>query len=98
METNIYILPFIITQDTKMQWFQFRINHLILGTNWLLNKNNNNYDSKCYFCKIEIETVQHIFWNCEKVKLLLAEFQNSLKRSNVQLNYAKECIIIVKTY
>jgi len=63
------------------------------STNWLLNKINNNHDSKCYFCKIEIETVQNMFWNCEKVKLSLAEFQNSLKRSNVQLNFTKETYI-----
>jgi len=90
---QIYKLPFIITQDTKLQSFQFRINHLILGTNWLLNKINSNHDSKCHFCKLGIDTVQHIFWDCEKVKLLLAEFQTSLKHGNVQLIFTKDTLI-----
>ena len=36
---QIYILPFKATACTKLHWFQFRINHNILATNYFLKKN-----------------------------------------------------------
>ena len=35
---HIYILPFKATACTKLHWFQFRINHNILATNYFLKK------------------------------------------------------------
>ena len=35
---QIYILPFKVTACTKLHWFQFRINHNILATNYFLKK------------------------------------------------------------
>ena len=35
---QIYILPFKATACTKLHWFQFRINHNILATNYFLKK------------------------------------------------------------
>jgi hypothetical protein len=32
---EIFKLPFIVTQNTKLQWLQYRINQRILGTNKL---------------------------------------------------------------
>jgi hypothetical protein len=37
---EIYRLPFITTKSSKLQWFQYRIIHRILGTNSLLYKIN----------------------------------------------------------
>ena len=39
---NIYINPFRLTSDTKLHWFQFRVNHRILTTNTFLAKININ--------------------------------------------------------
>ena len=36
---QIYILPFKATACTKLHWFQFRIIHNILATNYFLKKN-----------------------------------------------------------
>ena len=41
LTTNIYFIydiPFSCTKDPKLQWLQHRINHRILGTNYLLVK------------------------------------------------------------
>jgi hypothetical protein len=35
---EIFKLPFIVTQNTKLKWLQYRINQRILGTNTLLYK------------------------------------------------------------
>ena len=59
---RIYEMLFIISKDNKLQSFQSRINHFILGTNYLLNKKIPTFDNKCQFCKAEEETIEHIFW------------------------------------
>ena len=32
----VYEQPFFLTKDSMLQWFQYRINHRILGTNRLM--------------------------------------------------------------
>ena len=34
----LFELPFLIINDVKVQWFQYRLIHRILGTNGLLSK------------------------------------------------------------
>lgn len=72
---NIFGLPFKVTKDTNLRWLQTRINHRILGTNYLLLKMNLKATDKCTFCLEEKETVKHIFWDCECV----AYFWDGLK-------------------
>ena len=90
----IYKLPFTITTNTKLQWFQVRINHSILGTNWLLNKINSNTNPNCSFCSKEIETIEHIFWECNIVKILLQQFQYSINKYNIGFNMSKNKFIL----
>ena len=56
------------TRDTKLRWFQFRILHYILTTNRSVSKYIVNQNHLCTFCNTESETIQHLFWGCEKVK------------------------------
>jgi hypothetical protein len=59
-----YSLPFITTKSSKLQWFQYRIIHRILGTNSLLYKISKKPNDKCSFCS-EVERIEHIFWSCK---------------------------------
>jgi hypothetical protein len=65
---QIYILPFKATACRKLHWFQFRINHNILATNYFLKKIKIIDDANCNFCQKENETIEHIFWGCENVQ------------------------------
>ena len=67
----IYKLPFKTTLDSKMQWFQTRINHRIVGTNWLLNKINSKNNHNCCFCRHSTETIEHLLYECKYVQTLL---------------------------
>ena len=70
LTTNIYFIydiPFSCTKDPKLQWQQHRINHRILGTNYLLVKMRINNSELCSFCNTEQETLIHLFWNCTHV-------------------------------
>ena len=76
----IFSLPFLATKDTYIQWFQFRINNRILGTNNFLYKIKYIDCANCTFCSNDQETVEHLFWNCPKVQQLV---KNYLKHDNV---------------
>jgi hypothetical protein len=59
---EIYSLPFITTKSSKLQWFQYRIIHIILGTNSLLYKINKKPNDKCSFCLEEVETTEQTYF------------------------------------
>ena len=68
--SDIFILPFKTTLNSKLRWFQYRIIHNILPTNaWLFKINLKDVDV-CTFCHKEKETITHIFANCEVVNVL----------------------------
>ena len=72
-------LPFVITKETQLQWFQTRINHCILGTNILLHKINNTHTDICSFCKDSIETIEDL----NNVKNILINFETTLNEHNI---------------
>ena len=72
---EIYRLPFIKTKSSKLQWFQYRIIHRILGANSLLHKINQKPNDKCSVCLEEVETIEHIFLSCNKISKLGKTFK-----------------------
>ena len=82
---EIYRLPFITTKSSKLQWFQNRIIHRI-HTNSLLYKINQKPNDKCSFCLKEVETIEHIFWSCNKIYKLWEDLNNwILKKTEIEL-------------
>ena len=69
-----YILPFKCSKSTDIQWFQYRILHRILATNLFLYKIKYINSDKCSFCKLEPESMEHLFYECQ----LVQEFWNSV--------------------
>ena len=74
----MYRLLFITTKSSKLQWFQCRIIHRILGTNSLLYKINQKPNDKCSFWLEEVETIEHIFWSCNKISKLWEDLNNCI--------------------
>ena len=72
-------MVFSLTNDTKLRWFQTRINHRILGTNYLLRKMNISDNDLCSFCHNESETLVHLFYECQIIKRFWKETQNLVK-------------------
>ena len=48
------------TVDTSLQWFQFKVVHRILVTNYTLQKMKIRDDNKCTFCENFPETIEHL--------------------------------------
>ena len=90
---KIFSIPFKDFKETKMTWFQSRINHSILGTNSLVHKIDNNHSDKCNACSNEVETIIHIFWECKKTQEFLIEFEKKLDTLHISINYNKSTFL-----
>ena len=55
-------IPFRITRDTNLQWFQYSFVHRNIGTNSLLLQIGYFTIVHCTLCQPECETIQHILW------------------------------------
>ena len=90
---QIYILPFKATACTKLHWFQFRINHNILATNYFLKKIKMIDDANCNFCQKENETIEHIFGGCENVQNLLGQVNSWFGDKYINQAFLKKTLI-----
>ena len=75
---KMFVLPFKVTKEISLRWLQVRINHRILGTNYYLSKMNLVVSDRCTFCREHIETIKHIFWECEQVEYFWNSFTTIL--------------------
>jgi len=73
---NIFIKSFKTSSDAQLQRFQARLLHRILPTGKYLALCKLINSSSCVFCENEVETLNHLFWNCNYVH----NFWNKLLR------------------
>ena len=66
-------IQFKCAKSTNLQWFQYQILHHILPTRSLLAKIG--YVKTIYVVYVNkvCETVDHLFWKCEKLTLTMLE-------------------------
>ena len=76
--SEYYSINFQCTVETKLRSFQFKILQRILTTNKFLNICKINEDL-CYFCNVEIETLEHLFWLCPVINNFWKEVTAVLK-------------------
>ena len=63
--SEFYILhKKVLSRDTLLRAFQYKISNRILATNRLLFKMNISPYELCTFCFTESESIQHLFWQC----------------------------------
>lgn len=86
----IYEMPFYVTKCSKLQWFQYRINHKILATNQYLTKIKILNNSACTFCGKDDETIEHLLWDCEKVQWFLNRVKQRFSVVDIYLLFSKQ--------
>ena len=67
---TIYMLPRIVTKDSRLQVFQYKLLNNVLYLNKMLFRFGKIDSPLCSFCKMIDETPLHLFYNCTKAKLL----------------------------
>ena len=82
------ILPFKCTFSTKLQAFQYKITHRILGTASFKKLCNIVEDDSCTFCSNEQETLKHLFVECPEVQIFWENVRTWLNTYPIILNIA----------
>ena len=72
---SIYLLPRMVTVDTKSRVFQYKILNNILFVNKMLFKLRKVELPLCSFCKAEDETYMYLFYRCRKTSILWRQLQ-----------------------
>ena len=94
---KIFELPFKITHESKLQWLQFQILHRIIPTNAYLFKLKITDSPKCTFCKCDIETIDHLFFECFHVTELWCSIVDwILRKFNIRCSFDKQGILFGK--
>ena len=69
MAGKLYLIPFKLTTDTGLRYFQYNIFLFILTTNRQLAIYGIKKSDKCDFCHMFSEDLMHIFWLCKHVQV-----------------------------
>ena len=75
-----YMLPCVVTKDSRLRVFQYKLLNNVLYLNKMLFRFGKIDSPLCSFCKMIDETPLHLFYNCIKTKLLwdqLKEFMSN---------------------
>ena len=83
--STIYIIPFKVTLNQRLRYFQFRILHRIIGVNKLLFDMGIASNNKCSLCSESIETISHLFWECNITKKFILQIQNSMLNDKIRI-------------
>jgi hypothetical protein len=92
--TKYYVLPFKCLKDTTLIWFQYRLLHRILATNTFLYMINYSDSNKCTFCNKLLETLQHLFYDCDKVRELWKSLETWIfHKTGFRISLTKNIVI-----
>ena len=83
--STIYIIPFKLTQNQRLRYLQFRILHRIIGVNKLLFDMGISTNNRCSLCSDSIETISHLFWECNITRKFILQIQNSKLNDKIRI-------------
>ena len=75
------------TKNIKLQNFDYKFLMRIIPLNRFLLKFNIGHTTLCDFCCIEIETLDHLFWECIHVQLFWTYLSTLLQDYNVFIHF-----------
>ena len=74
--TNVYMMPFLVTQEVKLQMFQLKILHNILPTRRSLFRARLSDSDSCRACQTEVETLPHMLFQYDITSAFWTAFQH----------------------
>ena len=96
--TNVYMLPFLMTQEVKLQMFQLKIVHSILPTRRSLFRARLSDSESCRVCQTEPETLSHLLFQCNIASAFCIAFQQWWCERTPQTFELNECNVIYGWY
>ena len=66
-----YLLSKDIFYDNRLKWMQYQIVRGTLKANRIISKFIPTVNANCTFCQNSVETILHLFWDCEIVSTFL---------------------------
>ena len=98
---NLFQNMYKLTKDSKLLIFQYKLLHRQTITNRNLNLWDQNLDpearrsDKCYFCKVETEYIEHLFYNCPIIKQFWTTiFLWIAQQTNIQIGFSISEVIL----
>ena len=82
---EIYSLSLKVSLKTKIREFQYTVLNNIVFTNEKLFKIKMTDSPQCTFCKNEIESLEHLFYNCKMTRSLWVALRSWLVEYNINL-------------
>ena len=84
---TIYTTSLKATKDIKLQNFNYKFLMRIIPTNKFLLKCNIGHTALCEFCSMEIETLNHLFWECIHVQHFWTNLSVFLQEYNILIQF-----------
>ena len=78
---NIYLLVCIVTKDSKLRVFQFKLLNNVLYLNKMLFRFGKSGSPLCSFCNLKNETPYHLFYECSHTNSLWNQLRHFLSNS-----------------
>ena len=92
---NIFENTFTSLCHTKLQNFQYKFLHRAIYTNSRLFKMKLVNSETCTFCKSNIETLDHLFWDCVVTNNYIQQYIDFLKLNcNLELHLSKKMFFL----
>ena len=82
---EIYSLSFKLSLETKIREFQYKVLNNIVFTNEKLFKIKMIDSPQYTFCKNEIESLEHLFYNCQITRSFWVALRSWLMECNINL-------------
>ena len=83
-----YLLTRQCTNSTRLIEFQFKLLHRRIPTNSFLQKIGLKESGNCSFCGVELETLTHLFWDCDETQCFWSKV----------VAWLKECKVVQESY
>ena len=83
---KIYLNTYSSSIDIKLRNFQYKYLFRIIPTNKRLFTQNIANSNLCDFCSTDIETIQHLFWECNQVQIFWNSFHNFVNSTHIRMN------------
>ncbi|KAH3746366.1 hypothetical protein DPMN_180773 [Dreissena polymorpha] len=82
-------MPYKATVESTLRNFQYKYIHRIIATNKYLFKCKLSNSNLCDFCSENIETIEHLFWECKHIQPIWNQLISFLEQQqlNVKLSF-----------